>query len=172
MKQVRILLLCTLATAGFFFFGLTSCKKENVIQNNVTNVTDTIYAETPITAALICADSLQIEEVRGVRGGSIFYYLRGGSSNTQSYDNEFIKFNTDNTGLYHQDDGTERIITWNFVNSDNTKLVLNLTNTPASFSVTYENIRYKNGKLYFDEYYTDGNTGLNSQAQFIKRPVQ
>ena len=31
--------------------------------------------------------------------GSILYYLRGGTSNTTSYDNEYITFNADHTGV-------------------------------------------------------------------------
>jgi len=169
MKTVKTILVCSTLLAIFFFSSLSSCKKEDVIQN-VTNVTDTIYAEHPITAQLICTNNLQIQEVRGVRGGSILYYLRGGSGNTQSFDNEYIKLNTDNSGLYHENSGIERAITWNFTNSTNTKLVVNFTNTPASFSVTWDNIRYKDGKWYYDEYYTDGNTGQNSHAQFVKVP--
>ncbi len=171
MKQINSLLAIAFTVIFVLFLGLSSCSKDDLDQNRVANATDTLYVDMPITTDMLCGDSLQIEEVRGVRGCSVLYYNRGAGgslANTESFDNEFIKFHPNNTGLYHQDNGIERVITWSFLNPENTKLIISFTNTPASFDVIWENIRYKNGKWYFDEYYTDGNTGEHSHAQFIK----
>jgi len=169
MKYFPKLLICCTVILVILFSGMSSCSKEQVIQNNIT---DTVYVNTEvaITAALISANKWMIEEARGVRAANNFYYLRGGSSNTQSFDNEYIKFETNNTGTYQDNTGVLRNITWNFSNADNTKLQIFFTNTPANFTVTWENIRSKNGKISLDEYFTDGNTGANSHGQFIRIP--
>ncbi|MDF2188784.1 hypothetical protein [Paraflavitalea sp. CAU 1676] len=111
-----------------------------------------------------------MQELRGVLGNSIRYYSRGGNSNTESFDNEYITFNKDNTGTYVQNNGIQRSITWSFSNEAHTKLTLTLYNTPATFTVTWDNIRYKNKSLYYDDYYTDGNLYLNEHSQQIRTP--
>ncbi len=167
MKRLQFLLGAVAILSVFFFSGLSSCKKEEIVQNNI-NVTDTLYLEKPITTAMLCLENLMYEEIRGVRGGAVLYYLRGGSSNTENLDNEYIKFNADNTGEYHENGGIVRNITWAFANTNNTKLNIFFTNTPANFTVTWDNIRYKDNKWYFDEYYKDGNTGAYSHSQNIR----
>lgn len=136
---------------------MSSCKK------------DPVQSDSTITAQLLSANKLIIEEMIGVAGGSKIVYVRGGSSNTQSFDNEYIFFKTDNTVTYQDNGGTVRQATWNFTNSSNSKLVINFTNTPANFTVTWDNLRLVNGKFYFDEYFTDGNTKLNSHSQVIRK---
>lgn len=154
----------------FIFLGLISCKKETVVQNNT--IRDTVYVNiyTPITTALITANKWMFQEGRGVRGGTLFYYLRGGSSNTENLDDEYLQLNADNTGISHEQSGTIRQITWNFTSTDNSKLNVNYTNTPANYSIHWENLRCKDNKLYYDEYYTDGNTGQNCQTHVIRIP--
>ena len=169
MKHLPRLAIFVSSLLIFSFSTMVSCKKEKIVDRVVN---DTVYVSTdvPITATLMSENKWMIEEARGVSGGSIFYYLRGGSANTTNvFDNEHIKFNTDNTGTY-QDFGATRTIAWHFINADNSKLVINFTNTPANFDVTWDNIHSKNGKIYFDEYFTDGNTGANSHGQFTRIP--
>ena len=43
-------------------------------------------------------ETWKLLEIRGVDEGAVLYYLRGGSSNTTNYDNEYIVFNADHTG--------------------------------------------------------------------------
>ena len=156
-----------------FSSGLLSCKKETVTQNIVTTdtvvVTDTVNLFTPMTLSILTANKWMYQEIRGVRDGNIFYYLRGGSSNSEDLDDEFIEFYADGTANYHAQSGFERTITWDFSNND-TKITLHFTNTPANFDVYWDNVRVKDGKWYFDEYYTDGNLGWNAHSQNIRIP--
>lgn len=69
-----------------------------------------------------------IQEKRGLNGGNLVYYLRGGSSNTESFDNEYVKFESNNTGVYHDNAGFERVIAWLFSNSDNSTLQFTMFN--------------------------------------------
>jgi hypothetical protein len=167
MKYI-LKLSCFLPVILFLFLfqaGISSCKKET------TYITDTIIKkDTALTTQLLTSHSWKIFEERGVSGGVILYYLRGGSNNTQSFDNEYITFNANNTGLLVNNAGIQTSFTWNFVNADNTKLTWTVTNTPATYTITWENIRYKNGNLQHDQYFTDANTGKNSHSQQIRMP--
>jgi len=160
--------------------GLSSCTKDKTIYDTVTVVhkdtvtviqTDTlIIKDTAITTELLSAHPWQMQEIRGVAGGSIVYYLRGGSGNTQNLDLEYITFNADKTGLYVDGNGFPRSITWDFTDSTNTKLIWTIYNTPATFSITWDNIRFKNNSHYLDEYHTDGNNETEYHNQEIRVP--
>ena len=162
--------------------SVSSCTKEKlVIDKDTVTVTvsdtitvtirdTTILPDYPITSQLITANSWKVYEERGVAGGAIVYYLRGGSSNTQNLDNEYITFNANGTGTWVHNSGATVNISWVFANAQNTKLVWTAMNTPATFNITWDNIRYKNNMLYFDQYYTDGNLGFNSHSQQIRMP--
>ncbi|MEO6490830.1 MAG: hypothetical protein ABIO04_12880 [Ferruginibacter sp.] len=157
--------------AVFMFFGLMSCKKEKIIENTITVIdTVTVSYETPITTINISANKWMIQEKRGLNGGDLVYYLRGAGGNTESFDNEYIQFNSDHTGLYHENGGTDRNITWNFTNSTNSTMKFTLANTPSTFDIYWENMRLIGGKLYFDQFFTDGNTLQNNHSVDIRIP--
>jgi len=158
--------------------GVTSCTKETISHDTVTVIKkdtlikkDTvIIKDTALTIEILTANSWKMQEMRGVLGSTNRYYLKGGTSNTESFDNEYITFNQNNTGTYVQNDGTQRSITWSITNGTYAKIVWTLYNTPATFSITWDNIRYKNKSLYYDDYYTDGNLNLNEHSQQIRIP--
>ena len=170
-----VLLILILAS---FEGGLSSCTKDKTIYDTITvvtkdtfTVTDTlIIQDTALTAEILTAHPWKIQELRGVMNDSIIYYLRGGSANKINYDNEYLLFNMDKTGSYQDANGAQRVISWDFVNDEMTKLVFVIYNTPANFPITWEHIRYKNNSLFYDEYYTDGNNGYNWHGQGIRIP--
>ena len=168
MKTAKKLSLCITLITLIFFTGLISCKKETVVENTVT--TDTVNIYTPITLAVVTANKWMFQEIRGVRGSDIFTYVRGGSSNSENLDDEYLDFHNDYTVTIHEQSGFVRTIAWEFSNSDNSKITFHYINTPANFDLYYDNIRCKDNKLYFDEYYTDGNLGWNSHTQDIRIP--
>jgi len=75
-----------------------------------------------LTAQILTAHPWKVLEERGVLGGAIIYYLRGGTNNTQSFDNEFVTFNSNNTGVLTINSGNSYNFPWAFGNSENTKL--------------------------------------------------
>lgn len=152
--------------------SVTSCTKETLIYDTVTVVKkDTIIIkDTALTMDILTANAWKIQEMRGVLGNTNRYYLRGGTSNTESFDNEYISFNQNGTARYVQENGIERSVTWSFSNEAHTKLTFVLSNTPATFTVTWDNIRYKNKSLNFDTYYKDGNLNLNEHSRQIRIP--
>jgi hypothetical protein len=166
MKHIsKLLLLAPFAFLLLFQNGVTSCTKDPI------HLTDTIVKkDTMLTTQILTSHPWKVFEERGVHGGAIIYYLRGGTNNTQSFDNENVAFNSNNTGVLTINNGTQYNFTWSFGNADNTKLTWTLLNTPATYTITWENIRYKNGNLNHDQYFTDGNTGENSHTQQIRMP--
>ena len=175
-----------LIVLSFFEVGVSSCTKDhniydtvtvikkdtvNVIQKDTVTVKDTVtIKDTMLTAEILAANSWKIQEIRGTIDNDIQYYLRGGLANTESFDNEYITFNTDGTGTYIDNVAHSTAITWVFDNAENKKMTLRFYNTPATFDIVWDNIRYKNKNLNYDEYYTDGNTGLNAHKQTIRMP--
>ena len=156
-----------------FQLGLSSCTKDTITKTDTVIVTkkDTlIIKDTAITLQLLTANSWKIQQIRGVVGNTITSYLRGGSSNTDNYDNEYITFNTNKTGIYFDFNGGIHQITWDFSNTDNTKIIFVVSNPAplAAQTVAYENLRYKNGALLFDQYWSYNN--VNSHAQVVRIP--
>jgi hypothetical protein len=171
---VKLIAAIPLFFVFFFQTGLTSCTKDPINPTDTVTIIkhDTvtiIHQDTALTASILTSHPWKVLEERGVAGNNIIYYYRGGTSNTQSFDNEFITFNANGTGVHTQQNGIQTNITWT-LSGNGTKLTWTLLNTPATYTITWDNIRYKNGNMYFDQYYTDGNTGINSHSQQIRMP--
>jgi hypothetical protein len=150
--------------------GVSSCTKDQVIYDTVKVNTiqhDTIVVkDTALTMQLLTAHSWRMQEIRGVSNNVAFYYLRGGSSNTQSFDNDVITFRPDKTGTYTDNSGNSFSLTWNFTNSNNTSIVYTMPNSnlAPNLVVTWENLKYKNASLLYDEYYTAGTKTAHSHV--------
>jgi hypothetical protein len=162
----------------FFSISVTSCTKEKIVPQEtvihdtvaVTQTDTVVIQDTAISLELITANSWKLQQLRGVNANTIMFYERGGASNTQNFDNDNIRFEADSTGVYFDENGYTHQIRWEFSNETNTKLTLVISN-PApehSHTVVYENLRYKNKALYFDQYWTYND--INSHAQIIRIP--
>ncbi|MEO6358495.1 MAG: hypothetical protein ABIU77_14940 [Ferruginibacter sp.] len=157
--------------------NLTSCTKTTFIKDTVTVIkVDTLITvkvdtlqekDTMLTAAILTANSWKLQSDRATVGGSVVFYERGGSANTNNFDNEFITFNANNTGTYHNNDGGQTTFTWSFTNAANTKLTW-FWNTPSPITVTWENISYDDASIRYTEYYTQ--SGLNVLSSIIRTP--
>lgn len=150
--------------------GTTSCTKENTVYDTITVVQkDTvIIKDTAISLQLLTAHSWKVEEIRGVESNTILYYKRGAAGNTENFDIEYITFKADKTGTYYDGVGTTHAMTWDFSNTELTKITFIVQNTAPipDQTVVYENLRYKNGALLFDQYWSYNNK--NSHAQVIR----
>jgi len=123
--------------------------------------------DTLLTAAIFTAHPWKIKEIRALVGSNYIYYVRGGSSNTQNLDNEYITFNANNTGVYTANDGSQNSLTWNFTDATNTRIVW-LWNLPQPVNVTWENIVYDDGAIRYTEYFTQ--FGVNILSSAIRIP--
>jgi hypothetical protein len=156
----------------------TSCTKEELVHDTVTKTVhdttikiqhDTISRDTALTVQLLTANSWKIQEYKGVEGNINVLYVRGASNNTNvNYDIEYLTFNNNGTGSYYDPNNYTSPLTWSFVNSDNTKLVMTINFPSGPNVVTWDHIFYKNKSLIYDQYWTKGT--VNSHTQMIRIP--
>lgn len=172
--------MCFLSMSSVF----TSCTKDHTIFDTVTVIKkDTIIIkdtllikDSSFSKALLTAYPWKTTELRAVYGGDSIYFSRGGTNNTSGFGDhsiEFYTFNPDGTGSYLDGlNATHIIKDWQFVNSDNTKLtfLVNSTSSPSSISylMTWDNIRYKNGSIYTDDYWFDNTVSKYFHGQSIR----
>src|SRR5688572_13503176 len=171
------------ATA-FFGGSMASCTKDHTVYDTVTViqkdtflVKDTvIIKDSMFSEELLTAAPWKTWELRGVYGGDSIYFLRGGSNNTTGFGDRSIEtytFYPDGTGLLlDAANATHPIADWKFTNAEKTKLTLLLHATPSTSSVahfvTWEHIRYKDGRIYTDEYYYDNYVFKQYHGQAIR----
>ena len=164
--------------------ALPSCTKDNTIFDTVTVikkdtlvVKDTlVIKDSSFSEALLTAYPWKTTELRAVYGGDSIYYYKGGSNNTGGFGDfsiETYTFNGDGTGsLLDALNGTHFITNWKFATADNTKLTFFVTTTSSpssqSYLITWENIRYKNGTIYTDEYWYDNKALKYYHGQAIR----
>lgn len=178
-----------LIAATFVGAGFSSCTKERpdfkdfkhhppcvdtIRIGDTIIIRDTVVIkDTMLTLEILTAHPWKFLEVRGVLGGDTVYYLRGGSHNTESFDNEYITFYADKTGSLHDNAGyTHAMISWDFANDEHTKIVFDLYNDNVIHSIyTWDNIRYKNQNLYYDDYFYDEYRQMNAHNQEIRIPL-
>jgi hypothetical protein len=156
----------------------TSCTKEELVHDTVTKTLhdtvikvqhDTISRDTALTVQILTANSWKLQEYKGVEGNTNVVYIRGAAGNNVNYDNEYITFNSNGTGGYYDPNyNYTSPLTWNFVNTDNTKLIMTINFPTGAEVVTWDHIIYKNKSLMFDQYWTKGT--VNSHTQNIRIP--
>ena len=130
---------------AFLFIIFVSCSKDS---------------ETPSTQSkslleLLTEKAWKADEVRvQLSNNSTAYYKRGGAGNTVNYDSDSLKFNTINTGVYYYL-GSEYTTTWNFTNSENSKMTL-IINYPTPLTIYLENINITQTYFKYAQYSTNG----------------
>jgi len=153
--------------------GFVSCSKDNdtITIRDTVKVTDTVKIEpvdTTVTAQILTANGWKIQETRGVTGNAVVYYKRGGTANTQSFDNEYITFKADKTGTYTDNNGGQSALTWDFSNTQNTTLTATVNFPNGTIVLTWDHLCYKNKSIKYEEFYTS--KGVNSHAYVVRIP--
>ena len=160
--------------------SLTSCTKDKTIFDTVTvTKTDTlVIKDSSFSKALLTGYPWKETELIAVWGGDSIYYYRGGTNNTTGFGDRSIEtytFNSDGTGsLLDVFNNLHNITNWQFVNSDNTKLTFLVNDPPSSktFMMTWDNIRYKSGNIFTDDYYFDNYANKYYHGQAIRYQVK
>jgi hypothetical protein len=80
----------------------------------------------------------KIDESRVIDGNNMLYYKRGGAGNTINFDNDFYKYNNDNTGIYTFN-GQDYAFNWKYLDAEKTKMEMIIL-YPTPLIVTLENI--------------------------------
>jgi len=166
LKQFLFLspVMATLAFLLTFQVGVMSCTKTETIIDTVTLK----ERDTLLTAAILTANSWKPLEMRGLTNNTYVYYVRGGTNNTQSFDNEYMTFNANGTGTYHDNAGGNTSFTWNFTDASNKKLVWIWNNPTGTITVNWENINYDDGAIRYTEYANQ--FGFNTLVSEIRIP--
>ncbi len=89
--------------------------------------------EDPLTAV-----AWKVEESRVIDGNSMLYYKRGSAGNTINFDNDFYKFNTDNTGIYAYN-GQDYKFNWKYLDAQKTKIEMTIL-YPTPLLASLENV--------------------------------
>jgi hypothetical protein len=90
-------------------------------------------SESPLTAV-----TWKVDESKVIDGNSMLSYKRGASENTINFDNDFYKFNTDNTGIYSFN-GQDYKFNWKYLDAEKTKIEMTVL-YPTPLLVNLENI--------------------------------
>ncbi|GAO41204.1 hypothetical protein [Flavihumibacter petaseus] len=157
----------------FFTFQLltSSCEKEVIKEVQVTDtliIKDTVLTDFPKdTLAFLTGRTWRIQEIRILQNQQFYFYQYGGSDHT--FDDEYIKFNTDGTGQYHADGVNDNLV-WAFKGDTKTKIEYTLNRT-TPLVVNWENMHYKKDSLIYSEYYIKNGT-LKTQSAVVRIPEE
>ena len=111
--------------------------KEEVITPNVEAVKPA--AEVPqVNESTLTAVSWKVEESKVIDGNNMLSYKRGATDNTINFDNDFYKFNADNTGIYSFN-GQDYKFNWKYLDAGKTKIEMTVL-YPTPLIVNLENV--------------------------------
>jgi hypothetical protein len=133
-----------------------------VIKNEIPG-RDTVKAATAVTRAnetLLTGVTWKVEESRVIDGNTMLYYKRGGEGNSVNFDNDFYKFNADNTGIYSFN-GQDYTFNWKYLDAEKTKLEMIIL-YPTALIVNLENVTLTAGSFKYTR--MQKINGLNSVA--------
>jgi hypothetical protein len=127
-------------------FTFSSCKKD-------CPTTTPTQVKTP--EELLTARTWKLDDMRILRSnGTTDYYKRGGTSNTFNGDADSLKFNLNNTGVFHDFLGATYTTTWSFTNSEKTKMTL-VINKTSPLTLMIEDIALAESYFSYSHYATD-----------------
>lgn len=116
--------------------------QENKVEVVVTPVTiEPIKPAAEITAANenpLTSVTWKVEESRVIDGNEMKFYKRGEQGNTINFDNDFYKFNTDNTGIYSFS-GQDYKFNWKYLDAEKSKIEMTIL-YPTPLIVNLENV--------------------------------
>ncbi len=126
--------------------------------------------DTAVTNEILMSHPWKLQELRGVNEGSLLYYLRGGSNNTDNYDIEYFVFGDNQTGYEFDNAGITRQLTgWKLNGNQTIQLTyIYQINASTTMIITWDNLRFKNNALYYDEYYSNTVIGTDFHGQGIR----
>ena len=87
---------------------------------------------------LLTVTTWRVEESRVIDGNSMLYYKRGEQGNTINFDNDFYKFNADNTGVYSFN-GQDYKFNWKYLDAEKAKIEITIL-YPTPLIVNLENV--------------------------------
>lgn len=86
----------------------------------------------------LTAATWKVEESKVIDGNKVLSYKRGAGDNTIDYDNDFYKFNADNTGIYSFN-GQGYTFNWKYLDAEKAKIEMTIL-YPTPLIVNLENV--------------------------------
>lgn len=120
------------------------------IETQVTNAAEPLrptHEPANVSAASLTGVTWKMEESRVLDGNNMLYYKRNGAENTINFDEDFYKFNNDNTGIYYYN-GQEYKFTWKYLDAANTKMEM-IIQYPSPLVVNFENLSVTGSSLKY-----------------------
>jgi hypothetical protein len=116
----------------------SSVIKEEVSKPVVANAVKP-FADVPkVNESPLTAVTWKVDESKVIDGNSMLSYKRGAPENTINFDNDFYKFNTDNTGIYSFN-GQDYKFNWKYLDAEKTKIEMQIL-YPTPLIVNLENV--------------------------------
>ncbi|MBK7305746.1 MAG: carboxypeptidase-like regulatory domain-containing protein [Chitinophagaceae bacterium] len=112
--------------------------KEEVITPNVADAVKPAADVPQINESPLTAVTWKVDESKVIDGNSMLSYKRGAAENTINFDNDFYKFNTDNTGIYSFN-AQDYKFNWKYLDGGKTKIEMTVL-YPTPLIVNLENV--------------------------------
>ena len=124
--------------------------KEEVIIPGVVEAVKPIAEIPKAIENSLTAVTWKVDESKVIDGNSMLSYKRGAAGNTINFDNDFYKFNTDNTGIYSFN-GQDYTFNWKYLDAEKTKMEMTIL-YPSPLIVTLENITLTANSLKYTRF--------------------
>ncbi len=145
-----------LSVITIVLFTLISCKKDCPAPTS---------PEVKTKEELLTAKTWKLDNMRILRSnGTADFYQRGGASNTFNGNADSIRLNLNNTGVFYDFLGATYTATWNFTNSEKTKMTL-VINQPAPITLILENVALTESYFIYSQFVSGPNSYLASTGR-------
>ena len=112
--------------------------KEEASSTQTVDPVKPVTEQNSVSSTILTNTTWKMEESRVIDGNNIFYYKRNGQENSINFDNDFYKFNADNTGIYTYN-GQDYKFNWKYLDAEKTRMEMIIL-YPTPLIVTLENI--------------------------------
>jgi hypothetical protein len=130
---------------------------------------ETVIGNTDPKEQLLTKYTWEAEEIRAqLSNNTTAYYKRGSEKNTVDYDFNFLKFNSDHSGVYSFK-GDKVSTKWRFLDPEKTKMEL-IINYPSPLEIHLEYINISEKYFTYTQYATD--SGIEYLASGTRTPVE
>jgi len=102
----------------------------------------------------------EVQKLRFLQNNRTFYYNRDNDSESNfNFESDYIIFNCDGSGIYHQSDDQEYQLKWKITEDKKNAIEYTLFNfrNKKNLKVNWEDIEISNELLKYHEYYTSEN---------------
>lgn len=112
--------------------------KEDIMTSTIVEPAKTVAEAPKANESSLTAVTWKVEESKVIDGNNMLSYKRGAQDNTINYDNDFYKFNSDNSGTYSFNRQDYKF-NWKYLDAEKTKIEMTIL-YPTPLIVNLENV--------------------------------